>query len=45
MKIDVKREEIDAAIEKLILDNAQLSRPFKILLSNPRRLQDLLSLC
>jgi transposase len=34
-EIDVKREEIDAAIEKLILDNAKLSRRFEILLSIP----------
>jgi transposase len=35
VEIDVKREEIDAAIEKLILDNEQLSRRFEILLSIP----------
>jgi transposase len=35
VEIDVKREEIDAAIEKLVLDNEQLSRRFEILLSIP----------
>lgn len=35
VEIDVKREEIDAAIEKLILDNEQLSHRFEILLSIP----------
>jgi transposase len=34
-EIDVKIEEIDAAIEKLIDDDAQLARRFKILLSIP----------
>ena len=34
-EIDVKIEEIDAAIEKLIKDDAQLARRFEILLSIP----------
>ena len=34
-EIDVKVEEIDAAIEKLILDDALLARRFEILLSIP----------
>jgi transposase len=34
-EIDVNREEIDAAIEKLILDDAQLAGRFEILFSIP----------
>jgi transposase len=34
-EIDAKIDEIDAAIEKLILDDAQLARRFEILLSIP----------